>query len=302
MRPDVTSEGVGTTSASSWHAQGWDGAGTDVAVVDVGFAGYAARLGTELPAGTTTDFSRCSGTGTDVHGTAVAEIVHDMAPAATIRLVCIRTEADFVDALADFQGLGIEVVNGSIGLVGSTRSDGSGGANTAQGAVRALRSQGILYVASAGNYGGSHWHGAAAGDAPSAPNVNLGDLVNITADDELGFVVGPSGSVTVTLVWDDWVRAEPDLDLYVFNPTCTPTFDSVHRERGAAGVEPVHPAGRDRPVHATASAASRTTRSTSTASRLGHAAASTSSSTATSAPWSADHLEHGRAGLVGVAS
>jgi subtilisin family serine protease len=217
----VNSEGVATTGANVWQNQGWVGTNTKVAIVDSGFAGYAAKLGTELPASVETDFSRCLNPNATEHGTAVAETVHDMAPNAALRLVCIQTDVDFVAALPTLAGAGVKVVNGSIGWTLTGRGDGSGGADTPAGAVAALRRQGILYVAAAGNYGRRHYDVPALGDGDLD---GFGDFVDISPDDTVGFVVGGNATASVSLRWDGWPTTRQDFDLYVVGNACTPAL------------------------------------------------------------------------------
>ena len=47
---DVVSEGAAVTRAPLWHGAGFTGSGVKVAILDPGFQGYQALLGTELPA------------------------------------------------------------------------------------------------------------------------------------------------------------------------------------------------------------------------------------------------------------
>ncbi len=91
----VRGEGVAATGALTWHRSGLRGAGAKVAVIDLGFRGWRdSRRNGDLPASTVAvDF--CSG-GLDGpiavnHGTAVAEIVAEMAPAASLYLICAQT-------------------------------------------------------------------------------------------------------------------------------------------------------------------------------------------------------------------
>lgn len=216
--PQTTSEGVVETGASAWHTAAQQGAGTKVAIVDIGFQNYSARLGTELPASVETDFSRCTSPFAQVHGTAVSEIVNDMAPAATLRLVCIEDDVDFAAALASLNAAGVDIANGSIGFTLTGRGDGSGAASTPEGAVAALRNQGVLYVASAGNYGGRHYHTTAWGD-PN-PGYDFTDLVDLTSDDRLVFAVTGNGVAAVSVKWDGWPTTTQDFDLYVGNDLC----------------------------------------------------------------------------------
>jgi hypothetical protein len=236
MVPGAVSEGVASTGAGAWHGGGDGGAGVKVAVVDLGFSGYAARLGTELPASVETDFTRCSNTGITDHGTAVAEVVHDMAPAASVLLVCVEDDVDFVAALGTLAGKGVKVVNGSIGLPLGGRGDGSGGAGTAAAAVAALRRQGILYVASAGNYGEGHVHVGAAGDTDFEGGE---DFVDISPDDVIEFVVAPGQDAFVSVKWDGWPTTTLDFDAYVADAdgTCPIAFSDLPQVAG--GLPPV---------------------------------------------------------------
>ena len=82
----VTDEGIALTNANLWQAAGWTGGGVKVGIIDLGFAGYAtAQAAGDLPTVVTTQ-DYCGGTmgAPESHGTAVAEIVHKMAPAAQL--------------------------------------------------------------------------------------------------------------------------------------------------------------------------------------------------------------------------
>lgn len=207
----VTSEGVASTGSSAWQTQGSDGTGTRVAIIDGGFDGYASRLGTELPAGTVADLTRCGGgTGGDEHGTGVAEIVHDMAPGAALLLLCISDGFDFIDAM-DSLPADVDVVNGSIGFTLLDRGDGSGPISAA---VARARDRGVLYVAAAGNSEGLHYHQNATGDTPIGED--FADFVNLPGgDDALAFAVAPFGTGVISLQWDAWPGTALDFDLYI---------------------------------------------------------------------------------------
>ncbi|MFQ5810410.1 MAG: hypothetical protein ACE5JM_12400, partial [Armatimonadota bacterium] len=109
----VISEGVQLTNASAFHnlVSPISGAGTTVNVVDQGFTGYVAAqgLGDLPPSVGTFEFAQNPpGPGLDnfgVHGTAVAEIVHDMAPGANINLIRGITLME-VEQAAIFAGSG----------------------------------------------------------------------------------------------------------------------------------------------------------------------------------------------------
>lgn len=238
--PAGESEGVASIGADDWHVAGWVGTDVDVAVVDVGFGGYLDRLGGALPSDVDVDLSRCADPDEEQHGTAVAEVVHDVAPAARLRLVCIETDLDFVDALSTLAAAGVDVVNLSLGFTLVGRGDGtplgSGGPDPAM-AVAALRAQGVLVVASSGNHGLTHHHQAAIGDADGP---GYGDFVDLTADDRLLIAVPGGGTASVGLQWDSWFgpaggpqpNGLPDLDLYVGNATCGQVGASTANQGG----------------------------------------------------------------------
>ena len=50
----MTGQEIATLHAAGYTNAGYDGAGVKIGIIDGGFAGYAARLGTELPASVTT--------------------------------------------------------------------------------------------------------------------------------------------------------------------------------------------------------------------------------------------------------
>ena len=204
---DVTSEGTLATQSAAWQTGGQSGAGTRVAVIDGGFSGYGSG---ELP-GAAVDFSRCGGSpGSEVHGTAVAEIVHDMAPAASMLLICIEDDVDFINAM-DTLPSDVDVVNGSFGFTLLDRGDGSGPISAA---VARARDRGVLYVAAAGNSQTTHRHQSATGDTPG--NGDL-DFVNLPGgDDALGFVVPAGGQAYISLQWDAWPTTALDFDLYLW--------------------------------------------------------------------------------------
>src|SRR3954471_18037358 len=80
----VLDEAVATTGADSWLASGTGGSGVQIAIVDIGFGDWKAQQAAgELPANVATaDFCEPGSFEDSDHGTAVAEVVHDMAPAA----------------------------------------------------------------------------------------------------------------------------------------------------------------------------------------------------------------------------
>lgn len=202
----VSGQEVTAALASAWHERGFTGKGVKVAIIDGGFAGLADRQAAgDLPADVVTqDFCGGELSTADDHGTAVAEIVHEMAPEAQLYLICVGTDVDLVNAVGYAKSQGVSVVNHSMGWEGPHRDDGSGPIGAA---VEEARANGILWVNSAGNEAMTHWSGTYA---PVGPPVHQwspsGDIGNT--------FVWPNGStICGFLKWDEWPAAASDFDL-----------------------------------------------------------------------------------------
>jgi Subtilase family len=206
----IISQGVYRTGADVLQEQGLKGDGVKIAVLDLGFGTrWQSKLGTELPPATGIDavqsFDKTTGqpgiaglSSSDTptsHGESVAEVVHDMAPDATLTLVNYHTELEFmqaVDWLIDGPGgkPRVDVIVHSNSFLDGP-FDGSG--PTAQEVDKA-QAAGILWVNSAGNYAQRHWAGT-AGDED-------GDtFADMTDQDGLTFSAPANGGLGATLEW-----------------------------------------------------------------------------------------------------
>ena len=206
----VGGEGVGAVNADAWHALGITGDGVKVAVIDTGFAGLAAaKASGDLPADVTT-VDHCSGgfATASEHGTAVAEIVHEMAPAAELVLMCIGTEVDLAQAVDDAKARGVDVINHSVGWLNAGRGDGTGRPGSPDAIVADAAAAGILWVNSAGNEAMTHWSGTFVDGGDGFHDFGGGDLGN-------SFFVGEGDVACVVLKWDDWPGTDQDFDLYI---------------------------------------------------------------------------------------
>ncbi len=209
----VVDEGVTSTNALGLQQTGLTGAGVKVAVVDMGFAGLAAaQANGDLPASLTRvdDCSGGFGTATN-HGTAVAEIVHKMAPDASLYLICIGTEVELAQAETYVKANGITIVNHSVAWVNSGRGDGTGGPGTPDATVADANANGILWVNAAGNDATNHWSGTFVSDGtPTHPWMLFaaGNIGN-------GFTLAAGATGCAYLKWDSWPYTAQDYDLFV---------------------------------------------------------------------------------------
>jgi subtilisin family serine protease len=164
----IISEGVDAIEAVPWQSfvppTGLPlGRAAKVAVIDAGFLGHEALLGDDLPDSVTTAVFCPSGGDTDgcnsasfadmLHGSAVAEIVHDVAPNAELLLLVVDLVVGFNNnvrqALEFAAAEGADIVTMSIGSDRDNR-DGSG---PGCAAANQLPGQGMVFTVSAGNSG-----------------------------------------------------------------------------------------------------------------------------------------------------
>ncbi len=224
------SEGVSLTKTDTFHDSEFKGAGVKIAVIDWGFKGLnEARANGDLPYGVRiVDYS---GKGIDTeyyHGTACAEIIHDMAPEAELYLIKLSDEIETTEVIDYCIEEEIDIVSLSMGSFGTGPGDGTGYLDEV---FDDARDAGILVVASAGNFGnitedgvtlGSHWKGYFDNyydsDIHKFGSGSYGAPYNIIAaypsqDDDGN---PETGEVSVVLRWNDWPYADSDYDIYLY--------------------------------------------------------------------------------------
>jgi hypothetical protein len=236
-QPQEVGEGFAAIGAGDWHSAQTTGAGVEIAIIDVGFGGLQQRQAEgELPAGAET-ISFCpgglfDGPLADDHGTAVAEIVHELAPGAKLHLICVDSEISLGQAKDYVVANDIPIVNHSIGWLSTSRGDGTGGPATPDAIVADARAQGVLWINAAGNYGeGAHWSGPFF-------DPDFDDVHDFASGDEANGVFLLEGGC-VYLKWDDWPLSDQDFDLYLFDPADQTTPVAVSDSEQDGTLEPV---------------------------------------------------------------
>jgi len=209
----TTSEGVADIGAVSWQAGGDTGAGASVAVLDPGFSGYQQLISSgELPADliavSFVSGGDINGNG-EIHGTACAEIVHDVAPGAQLYLVNFSTEVELGNAVNYLISQGVDVVSASWGFFGDFRGDGQGDINAI---VRNASVAGIFWANASGNSAQSHWSGQFTDtDGNSWHEFAPGPPVD--ADNDIFASAGES--IDLFLTWNRWPVTDQDYDFYL---------------------------------------------------------------------------------------
>ena len=248
-RGPVTSQGVAVHGADRWHALGITGQGIKVGVLDTGFSGFRALMGSELPASVvarcyremgryTSDLEDCKNElfEGDVHGTAVSETLLDVAPDVSLYIADPETKGDLKNTVDWMAAQGVQVINFSQSWEWDGPGDGTSPfsdspLNTADAAIE----KGAVWVTAAGNEADRIWFGAFGDldddgyhefdDDPQrdicvAPGGRvLPEAVCRRARNERVCSANIAGSISVQLRWQgQWGSGArlADLDLYVY--------------------------------------------------------------------------------------
>lgn len=224
----VVGEGVHNTGADLWHQVGRTGKGIKIGVLDLGFQGYTSLLGSSLPA-TVIAQSFVPGEAPEdaptVHGTACAEIIHEMAPDAELYLAYYDGgDVGFGQAVDWLMSQGVHIIShsagGSLGPMDGTEPDAQ--------LVDAVTAQGVLWINASGNEADVHYRGVFT-DANGDGWHEFPD-----GEDNMGFIAGPDGA-NIILNWDDWVQLDQDFDLYVLDENGNLIGASEDTQNGRAG-------------------------------------------------------------------
>lgn len=158
-RGRVTSEGLSVIGSRAWNEAGFNGEGIKVGINDGGFADYESLLGTDLPPREkieTRSFAEDADIEADVdHGTAVSEIVHDVAPNASLYLNNSRTLVETQNAIDWMLEQNVDVINSSWGFPSGCLRGGG----LLEPQIQKAREQGVTWVTAAGNNATAHWQG-----------------------------------------------------------------------------------------------------------------------------------------------
>ena len=265
-------DGLSLMGASLWHISGHQGQGVKVGIIDQGFGGHRTLLGDALPSQVVArTFVDGEGDGHlnagTTHGTAVAEIVHRIAPQAELYLAKIETLPELYAAVAWLMDEGVHVIHTSPRWYALAPGDGTGPlAELAQ----AAQAQGIVWVAPAGDARIVHWSGEYVDEHGDGwLDWRTGERVNwLIVDGQYNL---PSDIVIdIWMRWSDWDAVDQDLNVCLVHMS---QFFLVHQacskdpQTGLAGQTPtehlrattsgharpygimVYRAHGDRPVH-----------------------------------------------------
>ena len=154
----TTGQAVTKTNAAAWHAAGITGAGVKIGIIDsFNQAKWNAALAAgEVPAASGT-FCSFNGQTCNIflssspHGTAVAEVIHEMAPGAQIYLASAGVTASDLQATVNyFASKGVKIITRSLAAGFDWRGNGEG---PIANVVADAAAKGMTWFNSAGNSG-----------------------------------------------------------------------------------------------------------------------------------------------------
>jgi len=216
----ITGEGIAAIGADAFHVAGITGSGVKVAIIDLGFAGLSQAQGRgDIPYSVQQHDLTGSGLTSGItHGTAIAEIVHEIAPGAQLHLIKIADEVDLDLAVTYCLNNGIDIINHSLGWYNTNFYDGTG--TVAEIAKRSIAG-GILWLNAAGNEAQSHWEGTFSDSNSDTWN-----------DQSLTFSATSGSQVILYMTWNNWPQASSDYDLYLYDPSSNLVASSTKHQTG----------------------------------------------------------------------
>jgi subtilisin family serine protease len=235
MIPDgseIEGEGVDVINAGVWHDAGITGAGVKVAILDLGFDNYEGLLGKELPENVTyKKFGTRLEEGEIIHGTACAEIVHEIAPDAELFLVEFGDDISWYQAIDWLVEQDVDIVSHSVGSMVGPR-DGS--SEDAQKVDELATTHNILWVNSAGNEALSHYRSEFTDEDGDG-------LHEFSSGKKTMAIASYTGDfIAVLLQWDDdWERPTQDYELHLYNKDGELLGSSLEEQSGQIGQEPL---------------------------------------------------------------
>jgi subtilisin family serine protease len=225
----VATEGDAAAQADLVRGQGLDGSGVVVGVISDGVdhARDAQQSG-DLPAVTVPGGGCRPGTGDE--GTALLEIVHDVAPGAELLFAGPSDSFEMIQAVQCLTAAGADVIVDDLGFFGEPYFQDGPVAAAVQTAVR----DGVSYHTSAGNQAQQHLEQ----DFFATPSSTLHDFARGAGDNTETVVVPSGGTLTCILQWNDpFGGSANDYDLFLLDQNLSVVAQSIDPQIG--GQDPI---------------------------------------------------------------
>lgn len=224
------------TNVSNWKNNGWTGEDINIGILDRGFAGL-----TEFQASTDADVSVVDGTdeanlyppGVTNQGTNVLEVIHFIAPDATLYPFRYDTLSEFTAGVNAFILAGdIDIVVSVSGVPTPALSDTRAWTD----ALKRATDRGILWINAAGNFNTGYMEEVFV----DTDGDHLHEFTT-DRDDKNSLYVDPLNTMqygSIALSWDDLDAPRTNLDLYIIDQMGETLYSSTKPQNAQLGQRP----------------------------------------------------------------
>ena len=236
----ATTEGDAASGAATFRAGGPTGEGVVVGVISDGIDDVAAAQATGDLAEVTVPAGAGCGPGHGDEGTAMLEIVHDLAPNAQLLFSeGISSPLAFIDSVDCLRGAGARVIVDDIGFFGEPYFEDGPVAR----AVQAATAANVSFHSAAGNEAGEHLEQIYR----SSPSTTYHDFLGGPVDNTDDIWIDSFGIITCILQWNDPFGASGnDYDLYLLDEFLNVVDASIGLQNGSG--DPIEIVGAYNPA------------------------------------------------------
>ena len=223
-RGSVTTQGDSILLANQLRAQGHTGKGIRIGIISDGANDWtASRARGDLPASGITRYGSCSKRSANPsqciskitcnEGTAMAEIIYDLAPDAKIAVSSASTSLDFIQRVNQLVNtFKADIIVDDLSYFGEPYFEDGDIAK----AVAALSDQ-VLFVSAAGNSGSGHYEQNYRA-APGGNFHDFGRASGSSSDSDMGIIIPARGYLLMLMQWNEPFSAPAsDYDLALFD-------------------------------------------------------------------------------------
>jgi hypothetical protein len=208
----INNEMLTALGVPNWHEAGFTGQGVTVGIIDNGFVGHEALLGTKLPPADRVRYRDFVDPRTDWrnddYATAQAEVIHEIAPDAALVVARVSNELEFEQAAEWMRLQSVQVIVTYMGWYNLSPGDGTGFMHAL---ISRSQAAGITWVTSAQHLRLGHWGGHAV-------DLDADGFLSIEGPRQINRFHEPIAAgqkIEVHMRWNDWNFVNQDVDLVI---------------------------------------------------------------------------------------
>ncbi|GIW46307.1 MAG: hypothetical protein KatS3mg078_0184 [Deltaproteobacteria bacterium] len=201
---------------------GFDGSGITVGVISDGVDEIAVSQSTgELP-----DNIIIGIEGKGNEGTALLEIIHDIAPGAQLAFSSGLTDIDFIDSIRFLTSIGADVIVDDLGFLQEPFFEDGRVSKEVQNSI----SKGVVFVSAGGNDADQHYQAVYVDGGAINENIkhvhDFGKAAGQDSNPAMRILIPPLQSTICVLQWNDqFGKSSNDYDLFLFDSSTGELID-----------------------------------------------------------------------------